>query len=242
MNERPHTELIDLIPPYALGILNEEEREQVTRHLKTCATCRDELAAYESITDSMAMAVPPEMPPPDLKQKLKGRIPQKTYQAMEETSQPMWKQRLTTWRRRLPDGLRWQPAFVFVIIVVVFLVGAFFIWQQAIVPSNRQIELTATDTAPNASGIIEITNDGREATLTVSGLPVLTQENQYQLWLIQDGQRVSGAVFSVNENGTANVPIDSGRPLIEYGAFGITIEPAGGSPGPTGDRVLGFNL
>ena len=32
--------------------------------------------------------------------------------------------------------------------------------------------------------------------------------------------------------------VDSERPLSEYGAFGITIEPADGSPGLTGEQVL----
>ena len=81
-----------------------------------------------------------------------------------------------------------------------------------------------------------------EATLTITNLPPLTTEQQYQLWLIHDGQQDSGAVFSVDDEGWAEVTIDAQRPLTSYGAFGITIEPAGGSPGPTGQRVLGFNL
>ena len=86
-----------------------------------------------------------------------------------------------------------------------------------------------------------MTNNG-EATLSITDLPKLPADKQYQLWLIQDGQRDSGAVFSVDTNGSAQVNIDAKRPLTEYRAFGITIEPAGGSPGPTGERVLGFNL
>ena len=82
----------------------------------------------------------------------------------------------------------------------------------------------------------------RKRFLTVAGLPVLSPEQQYQLWLIVDGQRASGAIFSVNEDGWAKVSVDSERPLAEYGAFGITIEPTGGSPGPTGERVLGHEL
>ncbi|RJQ80137.1 MAG: anti-sigma factor [Desulfobacteraceae bacterium] len=31
----------------------------------------------------------------------------------------------------------------------------------------------------------------------------------------------------------------SPRPLNSYRTFGITIEPRGGSPGPTGSKVLG---
>ncbi len=74
----------------------------------------------------------------------------------------------------------------------------------------------------------------------VDHLPVLDpDELQYQLWLIQDGQRTSGAVFSVNKYGYGSVWVSSPEPLSSYSDFGISIEPAGGSPGPTGDKVLG---
>jgi anti-sigma-K factor RskA len=62
------------------------------------------------------------------------------------------------------------------------------------------------------------------------------------LWLIQDGQRTSGGVFSVSDEGYGSLWISSPEPLATYSAFGITIEPAGGSPGPTGDKVLGSPL
>ena len=59
-------------------------------------------------------------------------------------------------------------------------------------------------------------------------LPQLGPEQQYQLWLIQDGQRTSGSVFSVDEDGYRRIKIESPLPLQDYESFGITIEPAGG--------------
>jgi hypothetical protein len=53
---------------------------------------------------------------------------------------------------------------------------------------------------------------------------------------------MSGAVFSVDEDGYRGLEIESDEPLQDFESFGITVEPAGGSPGPTGDRVLGYNL
>jgi anti-sigma-K factor RskA len=49
-------------------------------------------------------------------------------------------------------------------------------------------------------------------------------------------------VFSVDEEGYANLSIKSEMPLSGYDRFGITIEPFGGSLGPTGDKVLGGDL
>lgn len=76
----------------------------------------------------------------------------------------------------------------------------------------------------------------------VDGLPKLDESQQYQLWLIKDGERTSGGVFSVTSSGYGWVYVRTPDPLASYQAAGITIEPAGGSPGPTGDKVLGGNL
>jgi anti-sigma-K factor RskA len=76
----------------------------------------------------------------------------------------------------------------------------------------------------------------------VDHLGALSPEQQYQLWLIQDGKRTSGGVFSVSSEGYASLVIASPLPLDAYSAFGVTIEPQGGSPAPTGEKVLGGNL
>ena len=85
-------------------------------------------------------------------------------------------------------------------------------------------------------------HDGDHGTLVVDSLAPLGQDQQYQLWLIQDGERTDGGVFSVNPEGYGSLWVETPQPLSSYSAFGITIEPAGGSPGPTGDKVLGSAL
>ena len=96
------------------------------------------------------------------------------------------------------------------------------------------------DAASDATG--ELRFDGRAATLEVKGLPLLTAEQQCQLWLVHDGERDSGAVFSVNDNGWAEVPVElprlPGDPSSDYTDLWISIEPAGGSLDPTGEWVL----
>ena len=90
--------------------------------------------------------------------------------------------------------------------------------------------------------MLVISSDGEHGTLVVDGLPPLDASQQYQLWLIQDGQRTSGGIFSVDGEGYGSLWITSPKPLISYQAVGITVEPAGGSPAPTGERVLGGEL
>jgi anti-sigma-K factor RskA len=106
----------------------------------------------------------------------------------------------------------------------------------------QTIPLAGTETAPQATGLIVISADGEHGTLVADGLATLGQDQQYQLWLIKDGERTSGGVFSVNQEGYGSLWVESPQPLSSYSAFGITIEPAGGSPGPTGNKVLGSTL
>ena len=137
-------------------------------------------------------------------------------------------------------GPRWRPALLLAILILA--IGNVYFWREATRPSPtawRRIRLEGTEVAPEASGVIYISADGQNGAIIVDKMPQLGEAQQYQLWLIADGQRTSGAVFSVPADGYQTVLVESPRPLREYGAFGITVEPAGGSPGPTGDRVLG---
>ena len=231
MSELTHDEIREILPDYALSLLDQSERAQVVAHLAGCPSCRAELADYTTVVDKLPLAAPIVDPSPALKARLRQRI----APAPQPTAVSWWER---LFGRSAPA--RWQP--VLALAALVLLLSVVVIWQLAGRDANSQITLSPTEVAPAASGLINITADGRTATLAVTGLPELPADQQYQLWLIVDGQRQSGAIFSVDEGGGATVPIDAARPLAEYGAFGITVEPAGGSPGPTGARVLGYGL
>ncbi|GAB4273135.1 MAG: anti-sigma factor [Candidatus Promineifilaceae bacterium] len=236
MYNQNHNAIIELIPAYALSALDAEETAVVTQHLKSCALCQAELEAFTAVVDTLPLAAADNDPSPQLKEQLLARVQKTPATENHFRQQPAIIHTLRTYLA----GLHWQTALAFAALVI--LVGAWFFWQQSQSAILETVPLTATNAAPGAEGTLTITRNGRRATLTVTGLPTLPPNQQYQLWLIQDGQRISGAVFSVNEAGQAEVSVHSERPLTEFSAFGITIEPAGGSPGPTGERVLGHNL
>jgi len=105
----------------------------------------------------------------------------------------------------------------------------------------RAVPLLATS-ASQATGFVLISADGGSGALVVDGLPPLGEKQQYQLWLIRNGERISGAVFSTDEKNYGGTRIRAPRSLLEYTAADITIEPTGGSPQPTGAKVLGGPL
>lgn len=232
--------VIDLLPAYALGCLDREDDLRVAEHLSTCRLCRGELEGYRSLVADLPYAVAQSDPPPGLKEAILQRARQ-TEGVVPVVKIPWWR-RLT--------GLGLTPSWSLVSLVLVLVLGAsnLFLWSRLNTIERRQqntlrtILLQGTENAPIATGMLVISLDGAHGTLVVDRLPVLTESQQYQLWLIKDGQRTSGGVFSVDEKGYKGMYIRSPEPLIDYTSFGITIEPAGGSPAPTGKKVLGDEL
>lgn len=237
--------MIDLIPGYALGMLSEEEQRRVQLHLSQCSDCQAELEAYQSVVNQLAFAAPQFTPPARLKQAILRQV--------ETQSPPQSVPAHQNWfgalRRRLVSWLPASPAWTLVTLVLVLVLAGsnLMLWQQ--VRSVRQqqneyrmVNLEPTQSAPGSSGLLIISPGGSFGALIVDGLPDLAKDHQYQLWLIKDGNRTSGGVFSVIQGGYSVLRVNSAEPLIHYQSFGITIEPLGGSPHPTGKKVLGGNL
>ena len=106
----------------------------------------------------------------------------------------------------------------------------------------RVLVLAATSDTPQALGTLVIGQNGDYGSLVVDHLPTLDSTQQYQVWLSRSGERISAGLFSVNYEGYASLELQAPLPLILYDTIGITIEPSGGSPGPTGIKVLGGDI
>jgi hypothetical protein len=105
-------------------------------------------------------------------------------------------------------------------------------------PSTKFVRLTGTAAAPNASGYA-ILAEGNRLIFTAGSLPNLKNGKVYQLWLIRGKNPgiVSGGIF---EGGTDQVTIEFTDPAMLSGvkALAVTDEPKGGSPLPTGHKML----
>ena len=242
---KPENHVTDQLAAYALSLLDATEAAQVEAHLATCASCQQELYAYREVTGLLALAAPTVTPPPALKQQLLQEIEDDLETAASTRPTPSSTEPQTSWWETLRNWFQkrplWQPALVLVLLVLVI---SNFQLRQRLEDANRPanfgtVTLTATEEGASASGVLIISADGEHGTLVVQELPQLPETEGYQLWLVKDGQRISGPVFNVAEDGYRAVWVQSPDPLGSYETFGITIEPAEGSPGPTGEKVLG---
>lgn len=230
--------LKDLIPAYALDTLEAAEVQAVNQHLTHCTTCQADYRAYLSVTADLALALPHRAPPAELRARLMAQIIDKPGKpAPSSVLLVAWDALLRIFR---------QPAYGVFSLALIFVLGFSNLVllsqlnsaQKSAANAFSLISLSATDNAPGATGMLVVSQDGEYGTLVVDALPPLNKDQQYQLWLIRNGQRTSGGVFSVSEHGYGALEVSAPEPLINYPNCGVTVEPAGGSPAPTGPRVL----
>jgi anti-sigma-K factor RskA len=108
---------------------------------------------------------------------------------------------------------------------------------QIAAPADQIVVVSGTNHQPDARGHLIAHNDG-SAVLVVSGLDQLEAGRTYQLWMIAGDTPLSAGVFEVDEGGVAVVQVARDAAPGAFDAVGVSVEPEGGSPTPTGDIVM----
>ena len=102
--------------------------------------------------------------------------------------------------------------------------------------------LRGQGTTWKARGMMMVSRSEPRAVLLTLNLPPLPDDKAYQVWLISSGRVYNGGLFTVDSTGFGKIVIIPAVPFSEIDALGITVEPAGGSYGPTGVNVLKGDL
>lgn len=249
-------ELEELIPAYVLGALDASERSRVDKHLRDCPELREHLASYESIATQLASAAPPIEPRRELK-----------YRVLAAASP---KRRFDFALPDLFGGWVRSPALIALALIIAIGLGLWNIsmqtqlsqqlaqdqkliaqlgrerdqiWSVMAYGQGQPRELKGTEIASRSSGRVYGKADQTSFMLVVHNLPTLERGKVYQLWLIDAaGNRTSGGTFTLDEEGYGWLVVRLTKPMTDYTNMGITVEPVGGSPAPTGPRVMGTSL
>ena len=228
------THVLDLLPAYALGSLEADEVRYVEEHLRNCSTCRAKANDWQTLAEQLSFATPIAIPPSNLRKRLMQRI--QTVRSQQQppparpAKQPRMQQLFPIW------GL------TSLCLIIALAVVNLSLWQRL----NHLEFMTAPggmwavplNGASGATGFLLIGADGMNGALVVDRLPPLQDDQKYQVWLTSDGQTVSGALFSTDEEsyGWARIHVD--KSIFEYSTIDVTIEPSEGSLRPTGTKVL----
>ena len=240
----------DLLPCYALDALEPDEVRSLEKHLRTCADCRAELEQCRAVGEGLLYAMPGQSPPPRVRAGLIARLadarPPATSAALHRP-------------RRLQGVWQWAMGFAWVVLLVL---NVSTLAQLDALRQQQMALLTQLDTSQKAlslvaypesrtfqlsgkgTGTLVIDSELRSGVMFAWGLEPLDAAHVYQIWLIQpDGKRTSGGLFKP-EAGQQFVSafFSLPQPFSNFVGIGVTVEPNGGSPGPTTPRVIGVSF
>jgi anti-sigma-K factor RskA len=232
---------LENIPAYALGALDVDETSALEAHLRTCDSCTSELAAYRAVGETLLTVLPPQTPPAALRQRLQRRLPE---------ARP---------RRFWPVRFPWAQLALGAAIAVLIALNLSSLMQiqslqrqQAQIIQEAQTEqaVLAILAYPNTksfpiwadgvSGRLLLDEHHNVTALILWNLPPLPANQTYQAWLTDShGDRTSAGLFhpEIGQALTSQVFFTK-QDLSGFTSLGVTIEPAGGAPTPTGTRIF----
>lgn len=235
-----HQEVEDLLPDYTLGLLSKRRRRRVEAHLERCERCAQTLAEYEKVGGLLAGSLAQEDPPPHLKQRILEAIAQED----EEPADDRARERRGGFRFAMNRGDRgtFVPFPVAAVFILALAFGSGYLGTvvsgQRMNEYEKLVTMSGQVDSSRPQGVLFVDQARKKAQLVAYDLSPLPPEQVYQLWIIVDGERTSGALFTTDGEGRASVHFQSDWLTRRGMHFGVTVEPAGGSPAPTGPRVL----
>jgi anti-sigma-K factor RskA len=235
-----HDSLRELAPDYALGLLDDPTRRDFEAHVETCAECAAEVRALAQVAEGIGRSVPQLRPPAALRDRVRA--------IATESGAPEGGY-VVRGRRGIP---RWLAAAAALAIIALGVYAASLQRRVNVLEAELRgirgasdvliavdvthVDLAGQPVAPGARGRA-YWSPSTGVAFIASDLPQPPEGKVYQLWLVLPEGPVSGGLLTVLDSGRGSVATPlrvNARPV----AVAVTIEPAGGVPAPTGDRVL----
>jgi anti-sigma-K factor RskA len=248
---------------YALGHSDKGVAAAVAEHLAACVVCRRELAETEAAWAALACDLPQEQLRPAVLEQLLDRIEQadgpRPPVATAAKAPPLSRrQRLLSYvlaasvlaaliggsmylRPSADVSLTGNATADQALRDLASRLGKLQELEQMLNTGNVKVaslRATAQRDAPTAYVVWDLPT--RQWHFHALALPTPPAGKAYQLWAATEGAApLAGPTFAVDSRGVGSVVADF--PALKPGAIVraiVTLEPAGGSPAPTGDVVL----
>jgi anti-sigma factor RsiW len=222
------------LPAYALGALDESERETIAAHVEGCAQCTRDLAQFEdALYEAAAVGAVDVQPPRDLRTRIVLR-----HRGARSPAAPSWTARIAgVLLRPVPLAV---PAVLALLLVVSFaIVGTnrqqIDTYERALagVADGRVVALAPTSANPDARASVVIPKQGQP--YLVVRLPAPPSGKTWEAWVLKPGPKAVPAGTSTAGD-VFVLPLTA--PLGAGDGVAITLEPSAGSPQPTTQPVL----
>jgi anti-sigma-K factor RskA len=261
--------LEEVLAAYALGALGEAETAAVGVHVAACPACRSRAAGFTTTVGLLPEAYDDVEPAPELRSRLlvavrtaradtatvepaplpTDRRPDRTAAPAAPTESPATGRTTGARPPRARPGWRWALPTAALLLLSIGL-GAWSMQLQRELERQREIvgiyqnarqlwRLDGAGPAAQATGMLVEPATGPPL-LLAHDLPALPASQAYQAWVIRDGRPISARVFPPGAGGELLGELS--QDVAGASTVAITVEPAGGSPGPTGPIVLAANL
>jgi hypothetical protein len=255
-------ELLELLPAYAAGLVDAEERALFEAGLLDCPELMPELQEYADFSDALLLSMPPMSAPSHILDNLMQlTAPSAAVSLPLETVVPApTPTTAPTQGRQNPiitffrPTLKLRPALVAAVLGLLVISNVFWVYQlqqnQPPAPTSPLVNFAPFDDNANrisfdAGTIAWSQSNAAETWIAVFSVEALEQlpNGAYQLWLVrQDEAPISAGVFNADDTGNGTLIFEISEPIGSFDRLGVTIEPAGGSPTPTGRAVFSGEL
>jgi anti-sigma-K factor RskA len=247
-----HEQFADDLSLYALGALQDEERQAVAKHLEDCPDCRHELLQLQGDLALLAFSASGPKPPLRSRERLMAAI------AKEPRRIPVHLVKQKPWW----IALEWAAAAAAVAMILLLHQNTDLRQRVAALEANStgqqkqllqakeliatltsadavHFTLVAAKTPPQPQGkAIYLPRTGTLVFLA-SNMPDLPPQKTYELWLIPtSGAPIPAGLFRPDTHGSAALikpPLPTG---VEAKTFAITVEPGSGSTAPTSTPIM----
>lgn len=253
---------LELAPLAALGALDGEDRTGFEVHLAACTACRRELAAYDGLVARLPLGLDPVPPRAALGLQLltqaqtgptSGGRRGWALPLLATAAAALLAVGLAVARgerdaaRRDADSAREASAQLEaelarlraeLVTMRASLSRDQGLRDLVVHPDARLATLAALTPAPGAAARVVWNPKSREAWLVASGLTPAPEGKGYEVWVIGRAAPVAAGVFQVDPDGKAVFRLPDVAETAEVKTFAVTLEPAAGTPAPTGPMVL----
>ncbi|MGE6489449.1 anti-sigma factor [Paenisporosarcina sp. NPDC076898] len=236
--------------------LSEVEKHAFEKHLASCEDCQVELAEWQALTEDLPYVSATTNPPEGMKERILSAVfEEETTKGpvanigpgpvlpVRDIDSPFKKNRVVSW----------FPAVAAVLMLSlgtnIFLASLVKNQQEDLVAQGEAVDqlLAYVNLSPvegNASGTASIVKHGDETRVVVqaSSLPELSNDEVYQVWLIdEEGPKRAGTFKSDSQEGAVVFTLPEGMDR-DWTQVAVSHEPNAESETPLGNVLMASNF